>query len=83
MSSGRLTRQCALFAGGLAIVGMGVLVGCSKSGTDEVPATTSTTTTSPTASPTEKGVGGGGNSFTPTVKPALPTGPAGQVSGGH
>lgn len=61
---------------------MGVLVGCSKSHSDEVPATT-TTTTSPSASPTEKGVGGhgGGNSFTPTVKPALPTGQAGQVAG--
>jgi hypothetical protein len=79
MRSGRFTRQCALFAGGLAIIAMGALAGCSKHASDDAPSSTATTT--PSASPTEKGVGPGGNSFTPTVKPALPTGQAGQVSG--
>jgi hypothetical protein len=80
MRSSRFTRHCALFAGGLAIIALGTLAGCSKHASDEAPSSTTATTT-PSGSPTEKGFGPGGNSFTPTVKPALPTGQAGQVSG--
>ncbi len=72
MSSGRLTRQIALFAGGVAIVGMGALTACS-SNEKEAPSTTTTTTTTVAPSPTEKAVSPGGpNSFTPTVNPAPP-----------
>ncbi len=73
MSSGRLTRQIALFAGGVAIVGMGALTACS-SNEKEAPSTTTTTPSSTVApSPTEKAVSPGGpNSFTPSVNPAPP-----------
>ena len=73
MSSRRLTRQLALFAGGAAIVGMGALTACSPN-EKEAPSTT-TTTPSATVSvtPTEKAVApGGANSFSPTVNPAPP-----------
>ncbi|PND55587.1 hypothetical protein CRM90_22025 [Mycobacterium sp. ENV421] len=74
MSSGRLTRQIALFAGGAAIVGMGALTACSSNAKD-APSSTTTTTPSSTVvpSPTEKAVSpGGANSFSPTVNPAPP-----------
>jgi hypothetical protein len=86
MMSGRLTRQIALVAGGLAIVGMGTLTACGKS-KDTTPSTTPTTTTSaPAPSPTEKAVSpGGANSFTPTVKaPPAPTAlPGNVITGGN
>nr|WP_081845207.1 hypothetical protein [Mycolicibacterium aromaticivorans] len=73
MSSCRLTRQIALFAGGAAIVGMGALTACS-SNAKEAPSSTTTTPSSTVApSPTEKAVSpGGANSFSPTVNPAPP-----------
>ncbi len=74
MKTGRLTRQIALFAGGVAIVGMGTLTACSSK-EKEAPTTTTPTSTSvaPSASPTEKAVSpGGANSFSPTVNPAPP-----------
>ncbi|MCV7217930.1 hypothetical protein H7J51_21900 [Mycobacterium crocinum] len=73
MSSGRLTRHIALFAGGAAIVGMGALTACSPN-EKEAPSSTTTTPSSTVApSPTEKAVTpGGGNSFSPTVNPAPP-----------
>ncbi len=84
MKTHRLTRQIALVAGGLAIVGMGTLTACGK-GEKEAPSSTTTppsssapATTSesaPAPVPTEKsGSEGGGNSFSPTVKaPPAPT----------
>ncbi|AQT80309.1 hypothetical protein B1R94_15110 [Mycolicibacterium litorale] len=70
MSSGRLTRQIALFAGGVAIVGMGALTACSNS---EKEAPSTTTPSSVSVTPTEKAVAPGGpNSFSPTVNPAPP-----------
>lgn len=76
MSSGRLTRHIALFAGGAAIVGMGALTACSPPNEKEAPPSSTTTTPSSTVapSPTEKAVTppGGGNSFSPTVNPAPP-----------
>ena len=73
MRTGRLTRQIALFAGGVAIVGMGTLSACSSK-EKEAPATsTESSTSAPSASPTEKAVSpGGANSFSPTVNPAPP-----------
>ncbi|WP_445167614.1 hypothetical protein ACTXG7_28130 [Mycolicibacterium sp. Dal123E01] len=87
MKSGRLTRQIALVAGGLAIVGMGTLTACGKDKDKAPESTTPTTTTSaPAPSPTEKAVSpGGANSFTPTVKaPPAPTAlPGNVITGGH
>ncbi|KDE99694.1 hypothetical protein Y900_012285 [Mycolicibacterium aromaticivorans JS19b1 = JCM 16368] len=87
MMSGRLTRQIALFAGGLAIVGMGTLTACGNNKEKAPESTTSTTTTSaPAPSPTEKAVSPGGpNSFTPTVKaPPAPTAlPGNVITGGN
>ncbi|QEN13942.1 hypothetical protein ACRDU6_15825 [Mycolicibacterium sp. ELW1] len=72
MSSGRLTRQIALFAGGAAIVGMGALTACSSNAKD-APSSTTTPSSTVTPSPTEKAVAPGGpNSFSPTVNPAPP-----------
>ncbi|MCX2933482.1 hypothetical protein ORI20_24725 [Mycobacterium sp. CVI_P3] len=85
MMSGRLTRQIALVAGGLAIVGMGTLTACGKSEEKAPESTTSTTTSAPAPSPTEKAVSpGGANSFTPTVKaPPAPTAlPGNVITGG-
>jgi len=87
MSSARMTRQFALFAGGLAIVGMGALTACGSSSNEEPTETTTPTTTSsaPAPSPTEKAVAPGGpNSFTPTVKaPPAPTAlPGNVITGG-
>ena len=85
MTSSRLTRQLALVAGGLAIVGMGTLTACGKS-KEKAPETTSPTSTSaPAPSPTEKFSPGGANSFTPTVKaPAAPTAlPGNVITGGN
>jgi len=86
MKSGRLTRQIALFAGGVAIVGMGTLTACGKD-SKEAPSSTTTPTSSsaPAPSPTEKALTpGGANSFTPTVKaPAAPTAlPGNVITGG-
>lgn len=73
MSSGRLTRQIALFAGGAAIVGMGALTACSSNAKDAPSSTTTTPSSTVVPSPTEKAVSpGGANSFSPTVNPAPP-----------
>lgn len=73
MSSGRLTRHIALFAGGVAIVGMGALSACSSNAKEAPSTTTTPSSVTPSASPTEKAVGPGGpNSFSPTVNPAPP-----------
>ena len=85
MSSSRVTRQIALFAGGIAIVGMGALSACGKSEKEAPSTTPSTSTSAPAPSPTEKNVGpGGANSFTPTVKaPPAPTAlPGNVITGG-
>ncbi len=87
--SSSLTRQFALAAGAVAIVGMGALTACSTD-TKEKPTETkapSTQTSAPASnapSPTEKAVGGGANSFSPTVKaPPAPTAlPGNVVTGG-
>lgn len=88
--SSTLTRQLALAAGAAAIIGMGTLTACS-SGTKEKPAETTAPTqtsgapSSNAPSPTEKAVGGGGgNSFSPTVKarPAPTALPGNVVTGG-
>jgi hypothetical protein len=87
--SSKLTRQLALAAGALAIFGMGTLTACSKD-TKEKPAETTAPTQSSGApssnapSPTEKAVGGGANSFTPSVKarPAPTALPGNVVTGG-
>ena len=84
-----LTRQFALAAGAVAIVGMGALSACSTE-TKEKPAET-TAPSSPESqssnapSPTEKNVGpGGNNSFSPTFKarPAPTALPGNVVTGG-
>jgi hypothetical protein len=87
--SSTFTRQFALATGALAIVGMGALSACSTD-TKEKPTETKTPTqssapaTSNAPSPTEKAVGGGANSFSPTIKaPAAPTAlPGNVVTGG-
>ena len=81
-----LTRQFALAAGAVAIVGMGALSACSTE-TKEKPAETPPTQSSAPAkpSPTEKAVGpGGNNSFSPTIKarPAPTALPGNVVTGG-
>jgi hypothetical protein len=86
MSSGRMTRQFALFAGGLAIVGMGALSACGNKEKPAETTTPTTTTSAPAPSPTEKAVAPGGpNSFTPTVKaPPAPTAlPGNVITGGN
>lgn len=85
MTSSRMTRQIALFAGALAIFGMGTLTACSKD-KEKAPETTSPSTSAPAPSPTEKAVSpGGANSFTPTVKaPPAPTAlPGNVITGGN
>lgn len=73
MKTGRLTRQIALFAGGVAIVGMGTLTACSSKEKEAPTTTTPASTSAPSASPTEKAVSpGGANSFSPTVNPTPP-----------
>lgn len=88
--SSTLTRRLALATGAIAIVGMGALSACST-GTKEKPAETtapsqsSSAPASPNApSPTEKAVGGGANSFSPTVtaRPAPTALPGNVVTGG-
>ena len=87
MTSGRLTRQIALLAGGLAIGGIGTLTACG--GGKQAPSTPSTTTatttsssSAPAPSPTAKAdpmQPGGPNSFTPTIlAPPAPTAIPGQ-----
>lgn len=86
--SSTLTRQFALAAGALAIVGMGALSACSND-TKEKPTETKAPSSSgaPSSnapSPTEKAVGGGANSFSPTVtaRPAPTALPGNVVTGG-
>jgi hypothetical protein len=85
--SSTLTRQFALATGALAIVGMGALSACSTD-TKEKPTETKTPTSAPASSnapsPTEKAVGGGANSFSPSVKatPAPTALPGNVVTGG-
>jgi len=77
MTSGRITRQIALLAGGAAIIGMGALTACSPK-EKEAPATSTPSTSAPATSaapagtPSEKAIGGAGPSFSPTVNPAPP-----------
>jgi hypothetical protein len=79
MTSGRITRQIALLAGGAAIIGMGALTACSTK-EKEAPSPTSTPSTSqapatseaPVGTPTEKAIGPAGPSFSPSVNPAPP-----------
>ena len=79
MTSGRITRQIALIAGGAAIIGMGTLSACSTK-EKEAPSPTSTPSTSqapatseaPASAPTEKAVAPAGPSFSPTVNPTPP-----------
>lgn len=87
--SSTLTRQFALAAGAVAIVGMGALTACStdtkeKPTETKAPTQSSAPATSNAPSPTEKAVGGGANSFSPTVKaPPAPTAlPGNVVTGG-
>lgn len=83
--SSTLTRKLALAAGGLAIVGMGALSACSTATKDKPAETTAPSQSSSNApSPTEKAVGGGGNSFSPTVKarPAPTALPGNVITGG-
>lgn len=82
-----LTRQVALAAGAVAIVGMGALSACSTETKEKPAETTAPTQSSAPAqpSPTEKAVGpGGNNSFSPTVKarPAPTALPGNVVTGG-
>lgn len=82
-----LTRQFALAAGAVAIVGMGALSACSTETKEKPAETTAPTQSSAPAkpSPTEKNVGpGGNNSFSPTVKarPAPTALPGNVVTGG-
>lgn len=73
MKTGLLTRQIALFAGGVAIVGMGTLTACSSKEKEAPTTTTPSSSVAPPVSPTEKAVSpGGANSFSPTVNPAPP-----------
>ena len=75
MSSARLTARIALFAGGAAIVAMGALTSCSSGTEKETPSTTpssSATSSAATPTPTEKALGPGDNSFTPSINPAPP-----------
>ena len=86
--SSTVTRQLALAAGAVAIVGMGALTACSTATKDKPAETTapsqSSSAPSNAPSPTEKAVGGGGNSFSPTVKarPAPTALPGNVVTGG-
>jgi len=87
--SSALTRQIALAAGAVAIVGMGALTACSTATKDKpaettAPSQSSSAPSSNAPSPTEKAVGGGGNSFSPTVKarPAPTALPGNVVTGG-
>ncbi len=87
--SSTLTRQFALATGALAIVGMGALSACStdtkeKPTETKAPTQSSAPATSNAPSPTEKAVGGGANSFSPTVKaPPAPTAlPGNVITGG-
>lgn len=82
-----LTRQFALAAGAVAIVGMGALSACSTETKEKPAETTAPTQSSAPAkpSPTEKAVGpGGNNSFSPTIKarPAPTALPGNVVTGG-
>jgi hypothetical protein len=82
-----LTRQFALAAGAVAIVGMGALSACSTETKEKPAETTAPTQSSAPAkpSPTEKAVSpGGANSFSPTVKarPAPTALPGNVVTGG-
>jgi len=84
MTSARLTRQIALFAGGVAIVGMGTLTACSQNAKDAPSSTTTTPSSTVVPSPTEKAVTpGGANSFSPTVNPAPPGDTCKQVIGNN
>lgn len=89
MWSARLTRQIALAAGATAIVGMGALTACSndskeKPAETKAPESSAPQTPGNAPQPTEKKIGSGNNSFSPTVtaRPA-PTGlPGNVVTGG-
>ena len=83
MSSGRVTRQFALLAGGVALVGMATLSACgSKQSPESPPTTPASHSQSPQPSPTEKASSNGPNSFTPVV-PAAPPGPVCQKVAGN
>lgn len=79
MRSARLSRHGALVTVSLVAIGLGLIAGCSKPDSDEVPAS-SVSSTSTSATPTEKGPGQIDKSFTPTVKSALPPDQSGSVA---
>ena len=88
--SGRLTRQFALAAGAVAIVGMGTLTACSSetkekpSEAPSSPASSAPESPSNAPAPTEKAVSPAGPSFSPTVKarPAPTALPGNVITGG-
>ena len=83
MSTGRVTRQIALLAGGVALAGMATLSGCGSNKTPETPSTTpASQSQSATPTPTDKAASNGPNSFTPAV-PAAPPGPVCQQVAGN
>ncbi len=84
MTSGRLTRQLALLASGVAVVGMATLSACGSKQTPETPSSTTppSQSESVTPTPTEKAAGPNGpNSFSPTVKAIPPNAVCQQVHG--
>lgn len=90
MGTTRFTRQIALAAGAVALVGMGALTACSTDTKEKPTETKSPSSSAPATptnapSPTEKAVGpGGNNSFSPTVKarPAPTALPGNVITGG-
>lgn len=88
MWSLRDTRRIAVVAGAAALVGMGALSACSTETKDKPAETKSPTQSSAPANapqPTEKKIGSGNNSFSPTVKaPPAPTAlPGNVITGGN
>ena len=87
------TRRFSLLLGGLAVVGVTVLTGCTPTTEKPAPTTGGSTASTPppsssaNPSPTEKAptlTPGGPNSFTPSIKaPAAPTALPGNVITGN
>lgn len=71
----RLTRRIVI-GGSAVLVAFGAVSGCTPTTEKDAPATSSPTATSsavaPAVTPTEKAVGPGGGSFSPTVNPVPP-----------
>ena len=86
------TRRFSLLLGGLAVVGVTALTGCTSTTEKPTPTTGGSTASTPppssaNPSPTEKAptlTPGGPNSFTPSIKaPAAPTALPGNVITGN